>query len=305
MDNPRARSARLAGMTDRLGAVAIAIAIVAAALVWGYAPTLAGLVSRWGSDPRYSHGYLVPLFAAALMWNRRALRPTIGASSRASWLGVLVLVASSAAHLTGTYVFIPWVESAAVVPALAGIALILGGREGLRWAGPSVAFLLFMVPLPYRVESALGAPLQAAAALCGTYALQTLGFPAFAEGYVITVNNARIGVVEACNGLGMLFTFTALATGLALVVRKPWPETLLIVASAAPIALAANVARITATGVLYATVGGRLAETVYHDLAGWLMMPLALVLLGCEIRILSDVFRDDPAGAVDKRPGTC
>ena len=279
--------------------------ILSAALAWSYAPTLAGLVARWGSDPRYSHGALVPLFSAVLLWRRRAWRPSVAASLGACGLGAGVVAVSSLVHLAGAYCFIPWIESAAVVPTLAGVALILGGRGGLRWAGPSVAFLLFMVPLPYRVEEALGAPLQAATTRCSTFALQTLGLPASAEGNVITVNTARIGVVEACNGLGMLFTFSALATGLALVVHKPWPETVLIVSSAAPIALAANVARITATGVLYATVGDRLAEAVYHDLTGWLMMPLALALLWCELRILSRVFIDDPADGLDRRPGIC
>jgi hypothetical protein len=30
------------------------------------------------------------------------------------------------------------------------------------------------------------------------------------------------------------------------------------------------------TGVVHASVGGQLADFVFHDLAGWLLMPLAL-----------------------------
>ena len=206
-------------------------------------------------------------------------RPVGAASTGAAWAGSGLATIAAGMLLTGTYFYIPWVEAAALLPALAGLTLIGGGWAGLRWSGPAIAFLLFMIPLPYRVEGALGGPLQSMATACSTYLLQTLGLPAFAEGNVITVNAARIGVVEACNGLGMLFTFTALATGLALAARRSWPESCVIVASAVPIALAANVARITATGVLYETAGGGIAEAVYHDLAGWLMMPLALALL--------------------------
>lgn len=301
MDNPPARSARLGAVT--VGGAAVGGLAVAAAVAWAYAPALAGLASRWASDPRYSHGFLVPPFAAALLWCRREPRPAAG-TTRAAWAGVGLVAASSAAYLAGAYVFVPWVEAAAVVPALAGVALVFGGVGGLRRAGPSVAFLLFMVPLPYRVEGALGGPMQGAAARCSTFALQTLGLPAFAEGNVITVDTARVGVVEACNGLGMLVTFTALAAGLALVVRRPWPETAVIVFSAGPIALAANVARITATGVLHEAAGGRVADAVYHDLAGWLMMPLGLALLGAELRLLARVFPDvetAAAGAGDDR----
>jgi exosortase/archaeosortase family protein len=51
------------------------------------------------------------------------------------------------------------------------------------------------------------------------------------------------------------------------------------VLSAAPIALVANVARISATGLLHETVGGSVADAVYHNLSGWLMMPLGLLLI--------------------------
>jgi hypothetical protein len=58
------------------------------------------------------------------------------------------------------------------------------------------------------------------------------------------------------------------------------------VASAAPIALIANVLRITTTGFLHQTVGGETANAFFHDLAGWLMMPLALALLWVELWVL-------------------
>lgn len=49
--------------------------------------------------------------------------------------------------------------------------------------------------------------------------------------------------------------------------------------SAVPIALVANVTKITVTGLLHETVRGKLADAVSHDLAGWLMMPFALAML--------------------------
>lgn len=60
----------------------------------------------------------------------------------------------------------------------------------------------------------------------------------------------------------------------------------LVILSAVPIAVAANVMRITVTGVLYEVASHNIAEAVYHDLAGWLMMPLAVVLLWAELALL-------------------
>ena len=178
-------------------------------------------------------------------------------------------------------------EGLALLPYLGGLALLLGGWRILEWAWPSIAFLAFMIPLPWRVENALGPPLQSIATTVSTYLLQTLGFMAFAEGNVIQLNEARIGVVEACSGLSMLITFIALSTAAALVVKRPLLDRIVLVASSIPVALLANIIRITVTGILHETVGGHVADTFYHDLAGWLMIPLALILYWFEIWILS------------------
>ena len=46
---------------------------LAAAVVWAYWPSLAAMRGRWSSDPQYSHGYVVPLFAIALLYLRRGI----------------------------------------------------------------------------------------------------------------------------------------------------------------------------------------------------------------------------------------
>src|SRR4029077_20950711 len=112
-----------------------------------------------------------------------------------------------------------------------------------------------------------------------------------AEGNIIYIDDIRLGVEEACSGLGMLMTFFALATALAMIVNAPLHDRLLLVASAIPIAIIANVIRISATGVAYHLAGkdSSLAQVIYHDLAGWLMMPLALAMLWLELRFLANV----------------
>ncbi len=57
-----------------------------------------------------------------------------------------------------------------------------------------------------------------------------------------------------------------------------------------PIALIVNMVRITVTGVLHELVGSRLANLVFHDLAGWLMMPMAMGLLWIELELLARLF---------------
>jgi exosortase/archaeosortase family protein len=91
----------------------------------------------------------------------------------------------------------------------------------------------------------------------------------------------------------MLLTFATLSTGMALVVNRPWLDRGLILAAAVPIAILANILRIAATGVLYNEAGKELGDRVFHDFAGWVMMPLALGVLWLGLKALDWVFLED------------
>jgi exosortase len=265
--------------------------MVIGSILWAYWPTLGEIVRRWGHDPQYSHGYFVLLFAVYLLWQRRQL----AAAGTPSWWGAAFLLAATLLRGGAALFYNDWLDAASLLPVLAAAVLLVGGWPMLRWSWPAICFLIFMIPLPYRLEHALTDPLQRIATLTATYTLQTLGFPTFAEGNVIQVNQARIGVVEACSGLGMFLLFFALATGVAIVSRRSFLDKMLIVASSVPIAVLANVIRITTTAFAYVVVGSRGADLVFHDLAGWLMMPLALGMLWVELWLLQRLLIERPA----------
>jgi exosortase len=258
---------------------------LAASLVWAYWVTFGRLIQTWARDPQYSHGYLVPVFAAVLLWLRRERLK--GASFRFSWQGLPLLAAAALLRLAGAYWFISWLDTASLLVCLAGITVVLGGWPALRWAWPAIGFLGFMLPLPYQLQVALGQPLQRIATVSSTYILQTLGLPAIAEGNVIQMGELRIGIVEACNGLSMLVIFFAISTAVAMLVQRPKWEKAVIVASAIPIAVLANIVRIVATALLNELAGGGVAHAVFHDWSGWLMMSLALGILWGEMALLS------------------
>jgi exosortase len=279
-----------------LGPLALWFAALAvASLLWAYAPTLAGLESSWAQKPQYSHGYLVPAFALVLLWLRRSqMEP---ASWRPSAWGFAFLVAGVALRLAGAYFYFPWFDAVSLLPCLVGLALLWGGWSLFRWAWPALAFLVFLFPLPYRLETALGQPLQRITTLASTYFLQTLGLPALAEGNTILLDDVRIGIVEACSGLSMLMVFIALATATALLLRRPLWEKLLLVGSALPIAILANIARVTVTALLHELVGDEEADSFFHDWAGWFMMPLAVALILGEMRLWAWLFQPIPSQA--------
>jgi exosortase len=291
---------------------------LAGTLLWAFWPTVTELTQLWAKDPKYSHGYLVPLFAVWLAWNR--IRTAHEPVWSPSWWGLPLLAASLVMRWVGVYYFVPWLTSASIVPAAFGCIVLAGGGNLLRLAWPAAAFLGFMLPMPFRLESAVAQPLQQLATSASVYVLQTVGLPAYAEGNVLCLRQERVNVVEACNGLSMLMMFAALSVAVVLVSRRPLLDKAIILASAIPIALACNIARIAGSAVLYATVGhtvgdavpasrdwwipveGSIATLDFHDLTGYFMMPLALVLLWMVIRVIDALFvPESPVASVYTR----
>jgi exosortase len=300
--SPRTTAAIAPPTAPRRWAAALLGAGLLAALAWSYWPALVNLEERWRTDPQYSHGFLVPAFALVVLWRRRKSAP---ADVRPSAWGVAGLMAAAGLRLAGGYFYFDWLEGLSLLLSLAAVAVLAGGFRFGRWLLPALAVLLFLFPLPFQAGTALAGPLRQLATQVGTYALQTLGFAAVAEGNVVVVGDFRIGVAEACSGLGMLWAFFALSTTVALVVRRPMWERVVLFLSAAPIGVLMNLLRITATAWVFCTLGAGAAHTFFHDLAGWLMMPLAFAALWLELEVLGRVFVAQPAvaGPVPLTPG--
>jgi len=255
-----------------------------------YWSTLRVTAGTWNS-PEYSHGWLVPAFAGVLLWLRR--EPIRDASGSARWAGLGLLSFGLAIRMAAAYVGYPYFDMLSLLPCLFGVFLIVGGWHLLRWAGPALGFLIFMYPLPSIVQREMLNPLQRVATVCSTYALQTLGIAAYRSGNVIHLGELKLNVVDACSGLRMSTIFLALAVAITLVTVRPLWERIVIILSSVPIALLVNVIRITVTGVLYQTVGREIGDRVFHDLAGWVMMPMAMGFLFLELQVLSNLLVTD------------
>ena len=256
----------------------LGLAIVIGAFVWSYWTVLGRLIHAWNHEPDYSHGYLILPAALLFLWMRRERLPAPG--ERLYWGGMALLAAGAAIRLAGCFWYVAPLEAWSIPFWAAGACWLLGGRRLLAWALPSVAFLGFMIPLPFRAEGLLSLPLQRLATQLSCWLLQSLGRPAVAEGNVIYLNDLELEVAAACSGLRIFMSILTLAYVYLMFTRRDWRIKVLLVASVLPIALATNAARIVATGLLYEWVSGEAAHHFSHDLAGWLMAPLAAGLFG-------------------------
>jgi exosortase len=173
---------------------------------------------------------------------------------------------------------------------VAGCAAILFGSATFQWAWAPIGFLVFMVPLPFRMESMMSLPLQRIATQVSCWTLQLLGQPAIAEGNTILIGEQHLEVEQACSGLRLFMSILALAFAYLILIRRPWWEKTLLLMSVVPIAIIANAARIVATGILYQYVSSDAAKHFSHDFAGWAMVPFAAVLFAGVLWYLGRLF---------------
>src|SRR4029078_11486283 len=69
-------------------------------------------------------------------------------------------------------------DAASLLVSLAALSVAAGGWPLLKRTGPAIAFLVFMIPLPYELERNVGQPLKTTATVCRPFMLQALREPA-------------------------------------------------------------------------------------------------------------------------------
>ncbi len=251
-------------------------------LGWAFFPTFDWMVEKWLNDPQYSHGFLVPLVSGYLLYRKW--------DARAEWLGKpwpivggIVLAFSLGLRFVAGGLLFHQLDALAFLISLASLAMLAGGGKLLKVTAPAIGFLIFMVPLPYELERNVGGPLKIVATEASTFLLQTLGYPAVPDGNIIRMDEVELGVVDACSGLKMLMTFAAFAAGAVLMLDRTWFEKLMVVLGILPIAVITNVLRITATGVAYTMTTDKGTREWFHDIDGWLMMPVGLGFLAFQL----------------------
>lgn len=244
----------------------VAWATTGVALAILYHAVIAHLVVQWWDDPNQSHGFLVPLVAGFMAWERRERLAAAGASA-SSW-GLVLMGAGVGMLVLGELAAELFLQRVSLLVTLAGAIAHLLGRGALRGLAIPLLFLALMIPPPAIVFNAVVLPLQGVAARLATVMLGALGVPVLREGNLIVLATTTLEVAEACSGIRSLTTLLALAATLAYLARPgPWRAAAIIV-SAVPVAVLANAARVAGTGALAARYGPEAALGFLYTFSG-------------------------------------
>ncbi len=264
--------------------------LLAGGFVWAYWPTLVRLVKVWDSQPDYSHGYFVVPLGLYFLWARRDRLPEV--SKGIAWAGLILVGLSIGMRVFSAHFYMVAIDGWSILLWVAGVVWLFWGRRVFWWSLPSIAFLWFMVPLPYRVERWLSLPLQRIATKVSCWTLQLLGQPALGQGNTIHLDEHQLEVEQACSGLRIFVGIVALAFAYVIIVRRPWWEKALLLVSVVPIALVANATRIVAMGLLTQLVSTEAASHFAHDISGYVMIPFAAGLFALVLWYLGKLVQE-------------
>lgn len=260
-------------------------------LFWfaAFYPIVPEMVHTWFNHSDNSHAVLVPIIVLYLVWQKRHALGQVEISG-STWGGLLLFVSLFfylISYVGGIAVF----SRLMMVAALSGLVWCCLGSKMLAAMIFPLLFLFFMVPVPDTLLSMVSFPLQLVATKISTALIQLTTIPVHREGNMLFLANTQLEVAEACSGIRSIMSLSMLSFLLAYFMLRSWWGKITLVVSAIPIALVANVVRVTATGILAHFYGDVVARGFLHEFSGMVVFALGLIFLFLESSLLSRVTR--------------
>jgi len=271
--------------TAKLKAVVLGAAFVAVfwELLDFIPPKLGLLVHTWVYQTDWSHGPLIPLFSAYLVYQKwDAIRRC---KIRFTWIGLILLLLGLALFLWSLSGRLPfgYAQPFAMMIALAGVIVFLCGLPIMRYAWLPWLYLFFAIPIPQRIYFALTDPLRRMAATVASVVLSLWpGLDAVRVGsnlqFTYNGQTSYIGVADACSGMRGTVVLCAIGVAVTFMSDRPWWQRVVLLLLCVPIATFCNFIRVTTTCWLYVFVDPKYAHGTPHTILGLAVMGFAFAI---------------------------
>jgi len=252
-----------------------------------FIPVYPHLVWTWLNHSDNSHGILVPLVSLYFIWQKRE-RLRLAKISNSQW-GAFILIASMGLYLLSYAGAVAVVSRAMIVFSLVGLVMFSLGKEIFSLVAFPLLYLFFMVPVPDSILGLVALPLQLFATKVSAFLIHAVSIPAYREGNMLYFAQTQLEVAEACSGIRSIMSFGMLSFIFAYMMDRSWWKRMLLVLSTIPLALIANIVRVTGTGILAHFYGAKFALGFLHEFSGLAVFVFGFVLLLGEFLLLNKV----------------
>jgi exosortase len=266
-----------------LGAGYLLVCILPAIFLPALMNELLALILR---DETHSHIPFVPVVSAFLLlrecpsiftWPARGWK----ISAAIAFLGIASLVLAR---------WNPWHWSLSIqlsllvfgfVLAWAGAFGIFFGENAMREASFPLLFLLFAIPIPGPLLSAIIVCLQQGSAETVSVAFRILGVPAARQGFDFALPGITIQIAEECSGIRSTLALVITAVLAGHLWLRSFPRTLLLCLAAVPISMAKNGLRIAVLSWLAINIDPQfILGSIHHQYGGILFFGFGLLAMG-------------------------
>lgn len=242
-----------------------------------YWPALRWLVNSWLSSDYYSHGFLVPLVSGLFVWTKREHLK----KREPSIIGIFLLVLGALLYALSFLWEIRVLGGLSLLVVITALMFLIFGVRAARILLFPLVFLVFMIPAPFTEDIAYR--LQEISFLSSSWLLGVLGLPITSSGPEIYLKSTTFTIGLPCSGINTLIALLALAAVYVYILTGPIYKRASLFVLAFPIAIVANILRITTVIVVAYYSNIETAIGWYHSLSSPLFFViafLALVLIG-------------------------
>lgn len=252
-----------------------------------YSPVIKSLWGDWIGQSDNSHGLLVPFISLYFAWEKREkLGDVVLSNSR--W-GVVILVFSILIYVVSFAGDIAFFSRLMMILSLIGLILFNFGKHLFRIFLFPLLFLFFMIPVPVSLVEKISIPLQIFASTVSANLINLFSIPVLQEGNMLYFAQTQLEVAQACSGLRSIVALTMLSVIFTYLLQKGLIKKIILLASAIPIALIANIMRVTVTGILAHYYGGVIARGFLHEFSGLVVFVFGFFVLYLEFALLNKI----------------
>jgi len=265
-------------------------------LCFMYIPTFMDLFREFWWRDEHAHGPIVFVISLFLLYRKWSEMLKERDEQKSSSVGWPILIIGLLLYIVGRSQSIISLELGSLILLLVACGLILLGARSVKVVWFPLFFMLFMIPLPGPIVTAVTMPMKIAVSYVAEQILYSMNYPIARNGVILQIGQYQLLVADACAGLHTLLTLESLGLlYLNLIRHESLARNLILVLLIVPISFTANVIRVMVLTLITYYFGDEAGQGFLHGFAGMVLFLSALLLIiGADALIRAFFVREKP-----------
>lgn len=204
--------------------------------------------------------------------------------------GIYIFAFGLTLYVIGFIKMFPFLSALSFLFTASGLILHFYGKPLMHSFLFPISFSIFAIPLPFVFLEKVAYVLQSLSASYPALCIEMLGISVTRVGAEIQLEDASFIIGLPCSGMNSLISLLALATIFIYILRCPLYKKIAILCVTIPIAVLANILRVTSLLLIANAYGAETADGFFHILFSPLLFIIAFiflillsVIIGCKV----------------------